>query len=296
MPAVHTLMAAAAAAAATLVVAVTSLSTASAAASCGANDDVCWNAEALRLTNDVRVRHGRGRVPPLAPGIKPALANARYHAEAMAVRLGLVHQDLRDAARSIGCGVFVSGENIAYASANYPGADNPAAMCVDMWERSPPHLANILAVRNKEMVFGFYSSPTKGVWCTQTFQTGAGSHEQPDCGTAGTGGGGGGGGMPSPPSLPQRRPQQPRARWLAEQATSQAVASPLWSSTHARVAAAVAAAGESPPPPQAHPGVAPMAAGPASTAARPMEASAGAPDVAPARRAAGGMAPAEGYR
>ncbi|KAK1858063.1 hypothetical protein I4F81_000677 [Pyropia yezoensis] len=160
------LVAAAAAAAAGAAVAAAAIPAAAAAPPCAPADAVCWNAVALRLTNDVRARRGGGRVPPLAAGSVAALANAGAHAAAMATRLGMVHQNLRAAAAAIGCGAFVSGENIAQAPSGMAGADNPAALCVRMWEDSPPHLANILEARNKEMAFGVYASAAKGVWST----------------------------------------------------------------------------------------------------------------------------------
>lgn len=74
-----------------------------------------------------------------------------------------------------------SGENIAMSSARQ--GQSPASVCVDMWEKSSGHLANIL--RNSDMVAVGISFKSSGTfYCTQTFgspQGGSGGDGQGSC-------------------------------------------------------------------------------------------------------------------
>jgi len=160
--------AAAAAAAATLT------PTLVAAGPCADADFLCWNAEAVRLVNDVRSR--LAGLPPLAVGTVAALDNAVDHSRYL-VRGPFQHQAAGAATRAIGCNTFVSGENIAKG---YPHRDNPAATCVQQWERSQGHRANILSTYHKETVVGIVST-AEGYWCTQTFQVQGEGRTGPRC-------------------------------------------------------------------------------------------------------------------
>jgi hypothetical protein len=79
---------------------------ASAYVACEENDAACHSLEAMQLTNEVRVRHGKG--VQLRAGPKAMLNNALDHSTFMAQTGNFEHQNLGEAARKVQCNVFIS--------------------------------------------------------------------------------------------------------------------------------------------------------------------------------------------
>lgn len=73
---------------------------------CENSDATCHSLEAMRLTNEVRVRHGKSG--SLRPGPQAMLDNAVKHSRFMAASGAFEHQDLGSAAREVQCGMFIS--------------------------------------------------------------------------------------------------------------------------------------------------------------------------------------------
>jgi hypothetical protein len=113
------------------------------------------------------------------------LANAIKHSESFTGG-SFEHQDLQKVTNDIQCNIFCSGENIAKFSGP---SDDPAKKCMDMWENSEGHLANILR-DNSMTVIGIFQ---KNGWtyCTQTFGldgNGIGSRSGAQCKAVGSSG------------------------------------------------------------------------------------------------------------
>lgn len=85
-------------------------------AACAENDADCMCMEALRITNEIRAKVGKG---PVMVGPKNMLRNAANHSKAMSDYLGMEHQDLGEAAEKVGCDIFMNRENVAW----YNGMD-----------------------------------------------------------------------------------------------------------------------------------------------------------------------------
>lgn len=134
------------------------------ATGCEREDNSCWSIKSRQYTNEVRQRHGVNR--PLKDGLQSQLNNAHQYAAHLSKIGSLKHQLLTTATQSVGCGRWIGGENIAYHFE--PNADI-ALKCVQQWENSPPHLANILREWFEEVAVGFYFSPVGSVYCVQTF-------------------------------------------------------------------------------------------------------------------------------
>jgi uncharacterized protein YkwD len=129
-------------------------------AACGTTDYSCLNKRALDLTNRIRGKYGKGG---LQDGTLSMLKNALEHSKSLAYSFR--HQDLTYVTDQIKCKIFCSAENIAYFTGP---SDDPAKMCVDMWEKSYGHLQNIL--RNGDVTaIGIYKGPSGGTYCTQIF-------------------------------------------------------------------------------------------------------------------------------
>jgi hypothetical protein len=127
---------------------------------CGSNDYGCSCVRAVQYNNEIRAKHGLG---PLSIGSVSMLDNAVQHSMSF-VSGPFQHQILEKATADIKCGIFCSGENIAKFSGE---SDDPAKKCMDMWENSPGHLANILGASSMTVV-GIYEQ--NGItYCTQTF-------------------------------------------------------------------------------------------------------------------------------
>lgn len=73
---------------------------------CENSDATCHSLEAMRLTNEVRTRHGKSG--SLRPGPQAMLDNAVKHSRIMAETGAFEHQDLGSAAREVQCGMFIS--------------------------------------------------------------------------------------------------------------------------------------------------------------------------------------------
>jgi len=177
--------------AATAAAAATLTPTLVAAGPCADPDVLCWNVEAVRLVNEMRSR--LAGLPPLAVGTVAALDNAVGHSRYL-MHGPFQHQADGAATRAVGCNAFVSGENIAKG---YPHRDDPAATCVQQWERSKGHRDNILSTYHKETVVGIVST-AEGYWCTQTFQVNGEGRTGARCQPAS----GGGGGQPPVTGMP----------------------------------------------------------------------------------------------
>lgn len=133
--------------------------------SCEENDFTCWCMKAVALTNDVRTRHGESKMLQVGP--VAMLDNAVKHSKDMMHGLGLEHQSLPSVTSEVGCGVFISGENIAMNSGmNYR---DPAEQCLEQWETSSEHFQNIMSDHDFVTV-GIYREGGQ-TWCTQTFGT-----------------------------------------------------------------------------------------------------------------------------
>jgi hypothetical protein len=92
---------------------------------CSTTDYACLCLKAVEENNRIRQRHGKDAKPVAGP--KSMLQNAVDHSKELPA--SFTHQDLSEAKRKVGCGVFISGENIAM---NY-GSD-PVAACMKQWE------------------------------------------------------------------------------------------------------------------------------------------------------------------
>lgn len=130
---------------------------------CSRTDTICWSIKARQYSNIVRRRHGQNKM--LSDGPQTQLLNADQYARHLASIRTLRHQQLSQATNQVGCNRFIAGENIAY---NYEQGD-VAKACVDQWENSPGHLANLLRSKFDEVVVGFYFSSDNRVYCVQTF-------------------------------------------------------------------------------------------------------------------------------
>jgi hypothetical protein len=129
-------------------------------APCGGTDYSCLNKRALYLTNLIRGKNGKGG---LQDGTVSMLANTLQHSQSLAYSFS--HQSLSHVTDQIQCKIFCSAENIAYFTGH---SDDPAKMCVDMWEKSSGHLENIL--RDSDVTTtGIYKGPNGGTYCTQIF-------------------------------------------------------------------------------------------------------------------------------
>lgn len=131
--------------------------------SCEENDFTCWCLKAIALTNDIRSRNGNSKA--LKAGTISMLNNAVKHSKDMMHGLGLEHQDLPTVTSEVGCGVFISGENIAMNSGM--NDRDPAEQCMTQWETSSGHFQNIMS-DNDMVVIGIYREGGQ-TWCTQTF-------------------------------------------------------------------------------------------------------------------------------
>ena len=151
--------------------------------SCTDGDIDCWCLEAMKITNDIRAKAGKG---PLKAGPVAMLKNAVDHSKDMSSTLGMVHQDLSEATDKVGCDVFIPGENVAWFS----GSDeDPTKKLMKQWEESPPHLKNILSDNPDYVAIGIFTGSDGATWGTQTFGQSDGSK----CPMVGGGGGEGGG-------------------------------------------------------------------------------------------------------
>ncbi|CAN8069776.1 unnamed protein product [Agarophyton chilense] len=130
---------------------------------CPKGDNKCWCMKAISYTNDVRRRHGKKKM--LKSGPMTQLQNAMRYAVTLANIGNLEHQDLAAATNEVGCNRRIRGENIAY---NYNKGD-AAFSCVQQWEKSPPHLENILRDNFDEVAVGFFNAENGRVYCVQTF-------------------------------------------------------------------------------------------------------------------------------
>lgn len=155
--------------------------------SCGSGDNECMCQKGVELTNAIRRKNGKTN--DLRAGPESMLNNAVEHSTEMKNGLGLEHQELDQATKKVGCGVFINRENIAMNG----GMDvDPIVQCMKQWEESPGHFANIMA-DNDYVVVGAYSDGGEN-WCTQTF--GSQDTALPGSGNCGLVGSGGSGSAP----------------------------------------------------------------------------------------------------
>lgn len=129
---------------------------------CGYDDYECMALEGLDLVNQIRSMYG---IAPLAMGTYSMLENAVQHSYVMQLQGTLTHQDLGYVSYEVGCGLFCSGENLAY-NVGMMGQSSPAKRCVDQWRDSPGHLSNILDPYQTHAAIGIYNTGSE-TWCTQ---------------------------------------------------------------------------------------------------------------------------------
>jgi uncharacterized protein YkwD len=148
---------------------------------CSESDQACLCQMAVKYNTAIRAKHGKG---PVAIGNQAMLDNAIKHGREMEGG-PFEHQNLGKVTDEVQCKVFCSGENIAKYSGK---SDDPAKKCMDMWENSSGHLANILR-DNDYTVIGIYIS-NGWTYCTQTFGlkgSGKGDESGPKCAPVGGG-------------------------------------------------------------------------------------------------------------
>lgn len=75
-------------------------------AECADSDAACHSLESMRLTNEVRARHGKSG--QLRPGPQSMLDNAISHSQFMAETGNFEHQDLGAATSKVQCNVAIS--------------------------------------------------------------------------------------------------------------------------------------------------------------------------------------------
>lgn len=140
-------------------------------APCPRTDTACWSRLACKYTNQVRRRHGVGT--SLVDGPKAMLRNAVNYAKELVAMGQLDHQDLYEAAKKVGCGRFICGENVAMVQ----DRGDIAKHCVDSWESSSGHLSNMVASQTEETSIGVQFDKKGSAYCVQTFSTVENSHK-----------------------------------------------------------------------------------------------------------------------
>eukprot|EP00179_Madagascaria_erythrocladioides_P026146 CAMPEP_0198335972 /NCGR_PEP_ID=MMETSP1450-20131203/20675_1 /TAXON_ID=753684 ORGANISM="Madagascaria erythrocladiodes, Strain CCMP3234" /NCGR_SAMPLE_ID=MMETSP1450 /ASSEMBLY_ACC=CAM_ASM_001115 /LENGTH=176 /DNA_ID=CAMNT_0044040669 /DNA_START=170 /DNA_END=697 /DNA_ORIENTATION=- len=154
---------------------------------CNGMDTMCWSMKSVNYLNGFRRANGIGKM--LRAGYKSQQFNADAHSRAMMGRRALYHQNLGSATSQIGCGVFVNAENVAY---NYEKGDIARA-CMNQWQKSAPHRANLLNMNSDRVTVGFSRSSDGRVYCTMVMTMEMSSPPSVDrCKPIGGGGGGGG--------------------------------------------------------------------------------------------------------
>lgn len=74
---------------------------------CSSNDQLCWEREALSITNEYRAQAGK---KPLGMPTKAQVANAMKHSGDM-MRSGYIYHQQLPMSSEVGCGMWLTGES-----------------------------------------------------------------------------------------------------------------------------------------------------------------------------------------
>jgi len=139
---------------------------AAAANDCARTDTFCLAESALRNTNAVRAKRGKGA---LSQGPAALLYNTVAHSKRMSDSGTGYHQKFPDIDEDCNCGnTFFNAENVGmYSPAESTG--DVTAQSITNLENSPLHLKNIVNDKSDFVTTGVYVTADGAVWVTQVF-------------------------------------------------------------------------------------------------------------------------------
>jgi len=139
---------------------------AAAANECGRTDTFCLAESALRNTNAVRAKRGKGA---LTQGPAALLYNTVAHSKRMADAGTGYHQKFPDIDEDCNCGnTFFNAENVGMYSPAATTGDVTAQSIINL-ENSPRHLENTVNDKSDFVTTGVFVTADGGVWVTQVF-------------------------------------------------------------------------------------------------------------------------------